>query len=176
MITARKITHGQAGSPLYGVWVTMIARCENPNTAAYSKYGGRGISVHSKWRESFEQFIADMGPRPSNKHSIERLNTNGNYEPTNCVWATRQQQANNQSNNRLLTIDGIERTATEWGRLYGISGETIAWRLNRKWSIRDAVMIPRLPTGRRGETVRKQVTSTLPTVVTSSRVGLKKQS
>src|SRR5262245_33615736 len=85
------------------IWRGMIRRCENPNDSRYEDYGARGISVCARWRDSFEAFAEDMGPRPSPDHSIDRYpNNNGNYEPGNCRWATQKQQARNMRTNRRL--------------------------------------------------------------------------
>lgn len=89
-------THGKSTSPEYQIWVGMIARCTNANTKYYADYGGRGIGVCARWRSGFENFFIDMGPRPSNAHSLDRINVNGNYDPENCRWATREQQAANK--------------------------------------------------------------------------------
>jgi hypothetical protein len=88
-------THGKCYSLEYSSWVSMISRCTDPNRPFYKHYGGRGITICDRWRESFEAFYKDMGDRPSLDYSIERLDVNGNYEPLNCVWATQSQQMRN---------------------------------------------------------------------------------
>lgn len=88
--------HGMHRSAEYGIWAGMKYRCNNPKSRIYNYYGGRGITVCDRWLHSFEAFYADMGPRPSPKHSIDRIDNDGNYEPGNCRWATQAQQAANQ--------------------------------------------------------------------------------
>lgn len=88
--------HGMHNTPIYAVWEAMVQRCCNPKCKAYKNYGGRGISICKEWRESFLNFYNDMGERPSSKHTLERINVNGNYEPSNCKWATWKEQSLNK--------------------------------------------------------------------------------
>lgn len=90
--------HGGRATPEYAAWSGMIHRCENPNFRQYADWGGRGIRVCARWRSSFADFLADVGPRPSPKHSIDRIDVNGNYEPGNVRWATAVEQNSNRRN------------------------------------------------------------------------------
>lgn len=107
----------------------MIQRCYNEKSASYKNYGGRGIRVCSRWRESFENFYADMGERPSDEHSIERLDANKDYHPDNCVWATRKVQARNKRNNRLGVYGGKTITLAELSEITGIPSSTLRKRV-----------------------------------------------
>lgn len=130
------IVHGGTGSPEFVSWQSMRNRCNNPNDKDYPHYGGRGISICKRWNESFSAFLADMGTRPTPKHSIDRWpDNNGNYEPGNCRWATVKQQANNRRSNRWLVHNGKTMTLTQWSEATGILKTTIRERLRRGWSI-----------------------------------------
>lgn len=98
----------------YLSWCHIKTRCLNPKCPSYPDYGGRGITVCERWKNSFQDFFEDMGPRPSASHSIERNNNNGNYEPSNCRWASPKDQANNRRNSRIIEFQGKSQTAQQW--------------------------------------------------------------
>jgi hypothetical protein len=134
-----KKIHGGTGTPEYRIWHGMKARCLYPGNGNYERYGGRGIKVCDRWKDSFPAFLADMGPRPSDEHSIDREDNDGNYEPGNCRWATIEVQANNRSNNIRLEIDGRAMTVAECAEETGLSKELIYIRLKRGLSSVEAV-------------------------------------
>lgn len=139
-------THGRCRTPEYRVWWNMVARCRYPCVRQYKDYGGRGITVCERWEKSFQAFLDDMGPRPSPKHSIERLNNHGNYEPGNCKWVERPEQDRNKRNNRLLTAQGETLTLAEWSRRTGLAARTISQRISRLgWTEAQAVNEPSSP-------------------------------
>lgn len=138
---ARNTTHGMASRdltlrpPEYRVWKGIRSRILRPNDPLYVYYGGRGIALCDRWKESFINFLTDMGPRPSPQHSIERRDNNGPYAPENCEWAIMLTQANNRRNNRILNFRGEALTMAQWGRRIGIPAATIRARLYDGWSI-----------------------------------------
>jgi hypothetical protein len=99
-------THRMSHTPEHNAWLEMRRRCEDPKRRMYPKYGGRGIKVCERW-QAFEAFYADMGPRPSARHSLDRIDNDGNYEPGNCRWATRREQNLNYSRNIVVTAFGV---------------------------------------------------------------------
>lgn len=133
--------HGQ-DTPEYIAWLGMKARCLNPRADQFANYGGRGISVCDRWLGSFENFLADMGRRPSVKHSVDRINVNGPYEKHNCRWATLTEQCRNRRRNRLLTFNGATRCLSEWSETLGISVQCIRGRLKAGWSLERALTSP----------------------------------
>ena len=117
-------------------WANMNSRCNNPRTPGYHAYGGRGIQVRYS---SFDEFFADLGPRPSITHSVDRIDTNGHYEVGNCRWATRIEQCNNVRTNVVLTMNGLSMTISEWARRSGIKINTLQYRLRRGWELERAL-------------------------------------
>ncbi len=96
LMVARNTTHGRTGSPEFWIWCGMIDRCERPGNKSYKNYGGRGIKICERWRSSFGAFLSDMGPRPTSKHTIERVNNDDNYQPNNCCWLPKRLQSKNR--------------------------------------------------------------------------------
>ena len=128
--------------PEYGVWNTMIQRCHNPNTEKYPKYGGRGIRVCKRWRDSFEEFLKDVGRRPSARHQISRVDNDGNYESGNVQWDLPSVQALNKSSNVRITVGGITKTVTEFAREKGLTPKMVFRRLTDGWSAEHALTPP----------------------------------
>jgi hypothetical protein len=126
----------------YGVWIGMRMRCGNPNSTSYALYGGRGIAVCDRWQASFEDFYKDMGPRPSPQHSLDRINVDGNYDPSNCRWSTKMEQCNNKRTNHLYELGGETRTVAAWARHYGVRQGLVRVRLCQGWTIGDALQLP----------------------------------
>lgn len=118
------VIHGSSESPEFSTWIDIQTRCYNPRSTGYRNYGGRGIRVCDRWRSNFSHFLEDMGKRPTGC-SIDRINNDGDYEPGNCRWATRVDQANNRRTNVFLTIGGKSKTISQWAEFTGIKMATI---------------------------------------------------
>lgn len=117
----RRITHGLTESSEYVAWESMKTRCTNKKSEKYPDYGERGIKVCDRWLNSFENFYADMGKKPSTEHSLDRYpNVNGNYEPSNCRWATLIQQGRNKRNNIIIKFKGVEYPLSQWSKIFNI--------------------------------------------------------
>ena len=115
-------------TPEYNSWCAMKQRCYYKSNNRYDRYGGRGIVVCDRWKTNFQNFLEDMGKRPSPKHSIDRINNDGNYEPSNCRWASNLEQSNNRSN-RIIDYNGLSLTIREWSSKLGISYKTLRQRI-----------------------------------------------
>lgn len=134
---SRFTTHGMATTSTYNIWKQMLQRCKNKNNTAYKNYGGRGIIVCERWLK-FENFYTDMGKRP--KHlTIERINNYGNYELSNCKWATRTEQNNNSRRNITIAYKDQHLTVTELAIKVGLKYATLFMRLKRNWPIERAL-------------------------------------
>lgn len=134
----RVTTHGMTGSPAYKSWQAMKDRCYRESHIEYKRYGAVGIQVCKRWRNSFENFLQDMGERPDGM-SLERKDSSKNYSPSNCKWADAYEQANNRSNNRLITCNGVTQTLAQWSRQIDIGATTISLRIKRGWSVEQAL-------------------------------------
>jgi ribosome-binding protein aMBF1 (putative translation factor) len=130
-------THGMSASPEYVAWIGMRQRCNDPQHRQYHDYGGRGITVCNRWQNSFLSFYADVGPRPSDKHSLDRIENEGNYEPGNCRWATPAQQAQNTRRSKRTLgrrrFEAAARAAQNLHRRF-TPGQLRAARATLDWS------------------------------------------
>jgi hypothetical protein len=132
-----RATHGLSGSTTRKSWEAMIRRCANTLDKDYPRYGGRGIQVCERWQD-FHNFVADMGIKPAGT-SLDRIDVNGNYEPSNCRWETAKGQANNRRSNVLIAFNGRSQTTAEWARELGICPKTLRYRIRAGWSLDDAL-------------------------------------
>jgi hypothetical protein len=129
----------------YPGYVAMKGRCNNPNKSDYNYYGGRGIKVCDSWVESFENFIADMGPRPEG-HTLDRIDVDGDYCKENCRWATFDEQMNNTRQTVRIEFEGQSMSLSQWGRYIGVNRQTIAYRLKNEWTVGEALGFEPRPT------------------------------
>jgi len=149
-LLAHNTTHGWSRTPTYKSWAGAKDRCANPSIPCYPSYGGRGIKMCDRWASSFEAFLEDMGPRPSSKHSLDRVDNNGDYEPGNCRWSTTKEQANNRRSNRPVPAFGESKTIPEWAADPRCAVRAVTLRQRIKsygWSVEKAITTPALPHG-----------------------------
>jgi len=132
------------------IYDTMKQRCYNRRHDHYDRYGGRGIVVCERWRKSFAAFLMDMGRRPTPQHTIDRIDNDGDYEPSNCRWATKKQNCRNRKTSHTITVDGVTRTLVEWSEITGINRHTIAQRIANGLDPKKAVSIRPMRTRRKG--------------------------
>ena len=133
------VTHGNCvdhkHTTEYGCWSGLLSRCYNSQHKHFCNYGGRGISVCARWKDSFENFLIDMGPKPNKNYSIDRIDNNSNYEPSNCRWANKKQQNFNKRTTRIIEYNSVSHTIDEWSEITGINKECLRSRLKRGWSV-----------------------------------------
>lgn len=129
-------------SPEYRAWSAIKSRCFNPKVKVYPHYGGRGITMCDRWKNSFENFIADVGARPSAKHSIERKDNDGNYEPGNVEWALFRKQQNNRRNTIKVTVEGVLLPLSVACEKLGVDRNTVWMRIDRGWTPERAITTP----------------------------------
>lgn len=132
---------GTTINPCYEAWRSMIRRCYEPSHSSYKDYGSKGITVCARWRNSFLDFMSDMGERPKG-FTIERNDSTGNYEPSNCHWASYKEQASNRSNVRLINVNGRNLTIPDACAKFGVNTGTAHGRLRRGWDLLSAVSTP----------------------------------
>lgn len=143
-----RITHGRSRENIYHIWFGIKSRCTNPNNNAYKSYGGRGITICERWsgENGFTNFISDMGERPSIEYSIDRIDNNMGYEPSNCRWASRTEQSRNTRSNRHITLDmdgvPVKKTMAEWAIIGGVGESTLHARLKNGMEPKMAVFKP----------------------------------
>lgn len=135
-------TCGRQITAEYRIWCNMKERCTNKHQARYADYGGRGITVCESWLESFSAFLNDMGRKPSKRHSIDRIDNNQGYNPSNCRWATPTQQSRNSRTVKNITIGEETKNAYEWNEISGVNPRTILARLRLGWDAKLAVFTP----------------------------------
>lgn len=135
-------THGMAKTPEYRSWAAMLSRCSDKNNSNYHNYGGRGLTVSRRWK-SFANFLHDMGPRPSLKYSLDRINNDKGYSAKNCKWSTKKEQGNNKRSNRIVTFNGITGTVSQICDMLSLKKQNaISARLILGWSIEKAFTTP----------------------------------
>jgi hypothetical protein len=137
----RRFIHGLSNTREFSSWRNMMQRCNNKKYISYERYGGRGIVVCSEWFD-FKNFLSDMGPIPSSRHSIDRINNDGMYSKENCKWATMEEQSLNKKNTRYISLNGRMFKMAEISKLCGIPTGRIASRIRAGWAEEDAVKIP----------------------------------
>jgi len=135
-------THGMTRTTTYTIWRQVKSRCLNSNNPSYSDYGGRGISICKRWEDSFEAFLLDMGERPSDRHSIDRIDNSGDYEPGNCKWSTFAEQNRNYRRNIIIEHNGQAKCLADWADEMGITRHTLRRRIRAGWDMADALTIP----------------------------------
>lgn len=150
--------HGKSGTRIYSIWIQMLARCTKPRSTMYPSYGARGIRVCERWSTSFDAFLQDMGEPPTPKHSIDRIDNNGHYEPGNCRWADPKTQGNNARHNRIIEFRGESMTLSQWAERVGMRYQLIQARLSRLgWTVERALTEQPSPIRQAGQSRRSRI-------------------
>lgn len=133
---------GRKGTRLYRIFYNMMARCTNPNVKSYPRYGGRGIRICPEWSDfsAFQEWALSHGY--ADNLTIDRIDNDGDYEPSNCRWVTMKEQSSNTSRNRNVTLHGVTKLLDDWSRYYGINPKTVRDRLRRGWELERALTTP----------------------------------
>lgn len=148
--------HGLSNTSEYRAWQTMRLRCLVPTNAAYPDYGGRGITVCDRWLDSPENFVADMGPKPTPKHEIDRIDNNRGYEPGNCRWVTRSENDRNRRSTAWVTFDGVQRRLIDLVEEFGVPSDTARYRMQRLgWPAEQTFRTPVRPKAPNGSRSKK---------------------
>jgi hypothetical protein len=150
-------THGMRHTKIYTVWCNIISRCYDSNHKSWENYGGRGIIVCDQWIKSFESFFTDMGDIPFKNAQIDRINNNGNYEPSNCRWATAKQNCLNRSSTHFITHNGITLALTQWADKYNLARNTLYNRLKKGMDMELALTTKPLQTRKNTKRVAAEI-------------------
>lgn len=138
-LIARSTKHGMTNSPEYFAWKNLINRCEREKDIRFEKYGKRGIFVCDEWRNDFSAFFRDVGERPSDRHSIDRIDNNDGYHKNNCRWATAHQQTRNRSTNIIVEINGVSMCIHDWFSEYGLGKSSYYRKISKGLSPKEAI-------------------------------------
>lgn len=143
LVSKAKRTHGMSCSDEFRIWQGIIARVTRANHPSFPSYGGAGITISEEWRNSFESFYKDMGPRPTHDHQVDRIDGRGSYCKENCRWATRKEQANNRTSGHYVSYGGERHTIAEWADLFDVPYMTLWARISRyEWPVERALATP----------------------------------
>ena len=134
--------HGKSYTDEYKIYIGIKKRCYNPNSTAFNRYGGRGIKVCDRWLESFENFLEDMGDRPSKNHSIDRIDVNGDYSPENCRWADNKTQMRNRKNTKIINYKGSVKPISQFCEELALPYRVVYERIKMGWSVEKAFTTP----------------------------------
>lgn len=142
VVSKRNGRHRMSKERVYRTWVEIKTRCFDKNSTGYERYGGRGITMCDRWKNSFEAFLSDMGEPPGKEYSIDRINNNGNYEPGNCRWATPSQQSRNRRSCVMVEYNGEKMCVTDLAEKIGMSAPLLRSRIKRGWDLESAINTP----------------------------------